>query len=327
MSEIPNAPRPLPRLAGRDLALLLFLGAVWGSAFPVIRWGLLAGASPLLFATVRCALGGLSMGAIALASRQPRPTRRSAAVSAGLGGALLIGGYFAFLYVGEEAVPGGLASVLVATNPIWAAGLSFLLLTAEKPDLKVLGGLGLGFAGIVAIFLPSLWGGSGAALLPLVEVLVAPALFALGSVLLRRLSPAPQGPWGISIQLTAGAGVLLLATTLTEPSPRLPLTEPVGLSLLFLLLAPTCVGYIVYFHLHHRVGPTQANLVSYVSPLSGLAVGGALLAEVPSAPELGGFALIAGGLTLIGRRGPPASPPSPPGPPEDASGPRAGPRT
>ncbi|MDE1820459.1 MAG: DMT family transporter [Euryarchaeota archaeon] len=301
-SRVPAGKPPSSALRPLDYALLLFLGAIWGSAFPVIRVGLVHGAAPFFFAGVRCLLGAVGIALMAWATREAVPSSRSLRVSAVLGAALTIGGYFVFLYVGEEAVPGGLASIVVATNPLWSAMFALPLLPSER--LGKFGALGIfaGFVGVLVIFLPDLGGSSRVPLLPLLEVLAAPALFALGSVLLRHFEPGPQGFWGISTQLGAGGAAMTAGAFLVPAGTALPLTADVLLPLVYLVLVPTCIGYVVYFRLHHQVGPTRANLVSFISPISGLLVGLAVSEGAPSLLEVGGLALVALGLFLVGRR-------------------------
>lgn len=289
------------RVGGSEYALLLFLGAIWGSAFPVIRIGLLAGASPLIYAGVRCAVGALGLALLGALLRQRVPDRKALVLSATIGGTLTMGGYFAFLYIGEEVVPGGLASILVATNPLWSALFMLLLVPTDRLGTWGAAGILAGFAGVSLIFLPEVLGGSQVGWGALAEVAVAPALFALGTVLFRKFQASQQGLWGISTQLAAGGAVLLVASPLIGEPTALPLTAGVWAPFAFLVLVPTCVGYVVYFHLHHRLGPTQANLVSFVSPISGLLVGLAALREVPTSLDLAGFALVAVGLFLVGR--------------------------
>lgn len=284
-----------------DYALLLVLGGMWGSSFAVIRYGLLAGIPPLLFAGARVALGAVGVAILAIAARERFPDGRSLAISAVLGGVFLIGGYFAFLYIGEETVPAGLSSIIVATNPLWSAGFALLILPTERLGRYGAAGLAAGFLGVLLIFLPNIIGVSGISIYGLVVVLISPFLWALGTVTLRRLASGPQGYWGISTQLTAGALVLFASSAALEPRVSFPWAIPVWYALLYLVLIPTCVGYAIYFYLHHTVGPTQANLVSYVSPVSGLLLGAALLSEVPSPWSMGGLVLIALGLFLVGR--------------------------
>jgi len=59
------------------------------------------------------------------------------------------------------------------------------------------------------------------------------------------------------------------------------------------------VGYFSYFALHHRVGPVRANIVAYLAPLVGVAVGTGLYGEPITIWEIAGVAVVLAGVTLV----------------------------
>ncbi|HUI38692.1 MAG TPA: DMT family transporter, partial [Thermoplasmata archaeon] len=280
------------------------LGAIWGSAFPVIRYGLLAGAAPLAFGVARFAGAGGLMALIALAGRERAPDRRTLVLSAVLGGGVLIGAYAAFLYLGEEILPGGLSSVLVATVPLWSTLVGFGLLPHERLRAPGLVGLLIGFVGVTVLFLPDLVGGSGPSLEGAIFVLLAALSTAIGSVIVRRTLLAPTGGWGLTVEF-GSASLLLGGLALAVPGEAaLPLNAGVVGSLLYLALVPSVVGYSIYFRLLNRTGPNQANLVAYINPVAGLAISLLLLGEAITLSEIVGLLGIVAGLFLVQRGGP-----------------------
>src|SRR5512135_2512046 len=96
-------------LAGRRLALYLFLCAVWGSTWLVIKIGL-RDLPPLRFAGFRMALACLLLAPVAL-SRRKRPSRREVLFVA-LSGFLQIGLSYAFLFTASPWIASGLAAIL-----------------------------------------------------------------------------------------------------------------------------------------------------------------------------------------------------------------------
>lgn len=278
---------------------------IWGSAFPVIRLGLLAGAAPIAFGVARFGSATIVMALIALGRRERPPGRRALALSAVLGGGLLIGGYAAFLYVGEETISGGLASLLVGAVPLWSVLLSYRLLPSERVGGLGIGGLLLGFFGVAVLFLPDLSAASQHLFGPAFLVVLAGLSAAVASVLLRRSVHKPTGGWGLTVEF-AGATALLGLLALTLPGQlELPVNGSTVAALAYLVALPSIVGYTIYFRLLNRVGPSRANLVTYVGPVAGVGIGIVLLGESVSAFELAGFALILVGLYLVqsdGRR-------------------------
>ncbi|MCI4362992.1 MAG: EamA family transporter [Thermoplasmata archaeon] len=301
------APPPLvsgegsPRLGGVDLGLIVLLGLIWGSAFVVIRVGLLAGASPLAFGFGRFAGATVVMALLAFLARERAPDRRTLLISALVGGAFFIGGYAAFLYLGEVVLSGGLSSVLVGTLPLWSALFGYGILPTERLGRSGTLGVGVGFVGLTVLFLPELAAGASGSVRAELLVIGAAVVGAGGSVLLRRWVHTPSGRWGLTSEFAAASVLLGVIAVAVPGQAALPLTPVVLVSLAYLIALPSIVGYTIYFGLLHRVGPSRANLVAYVNPLAGLAIGALLLSESVSLVEVAGFLLIASGLFLVQR--------------------------
>ena len=274
------------------------LGLIWGSAYPVIRFGIVSGATPIAFADVRYAVTAAAIAALAFATRVPRPSARSLGLSAVIG-LPIVGLYGLFLYVGEAFTSGGLASILIAVAPLMTVLFALPVLPGES--LKKAGYLGLvfGFAGVLVLVFPppgvvlvtNLWGP--------VLVLAAAASFAIGSVLLRAKRPEGETLWGVSVQFAVATVFLLIVLPIAEPSSALPLSRNVLASLAYLVLVPSVTGYALYFALHHRIGPGRANVVAYVNPIAAVSIGTILFGEPFEWWELAGFALVVVGLTLV----------------------------
>ena len=289
--------------------LLVLLGAVWGSAYPVIRAGIVAGAPPLLFAAARYGTTALILVPIAYLTRARRPTRAQVLPVALFGGLFIVGLYGTFLYVGEETTSGGLAAVLTASVALWSAILGYQLLPRERFRTLEVAGLLVGFGGVAVLVLPELGPGHSSSLWGSLLVLVAVLAFTLGGILLRRADAGDPSLWTLTIQFAvAGALTGGVALVLGEPLAmgNLGTTLPV---LGYLIVAPSILGYTIYFRLHQRVGPGRANLVGYVGPLAGVLVGFAIFGETVSSYEIGGMVLIVAGLVLVQRGRPPSSAP------------------
>ena len=283
------------------LPLVVLLGILWGTAFPVIRVGIVAGAPPLFFAAARYALTAIALVLIALVARAGPPRLGNLLPSALFGGLLMIGLYGGLLYVGEESTSGGLAAVLTASAPLASALFGYRLLPGERFGRWGLAGLCVGFVGVGLLVLPQLGLPSSGGLVGPGFVVVAVLAFAAGSVLLRRSSRAAPGLWTLSLQFAiAGAFVGALGLLTREPV-TLGSGGTVLPALGFLVVFPGILGYSLYFHIHHAAGPTRANVVGYVNPVTGVLVGLVVFGEVVTGVEIGGLLLIAAGLFLLQR--------------------------
>ena len=288
-----------PRYRPIDIGLLVLLGVVWGIAYIFIRQGIVLGATPLLYAGARYALSAGAFGAIALVRREPWPRPRDLAVSAVVGGILVIGLYGGFLYWGEQYTSGGFASILSTTTPILTVSLAYGLLPRERMGAASLLGIGVGFVGAVVLVLPSLLSGplgEGAGPLFVVGAFVSAAV---GQILLRRFGGGRQGLWQIGSQFAVAALLLGAAAAVLPTREALPLTSAVLVDLAALVGLSSVVGYFTYFALHHRIGPVRANAVTYLIPLVGVGIGSGFFGEPISVEEVVGFAIVLVGMTLV----------------------------
>ena len=299
-SSSPDRKEPGER--GRsDLALVILLGVLWGTAFPVIRAGIVAGAPPLLFAAVRYVLTAGALVLIAIVARSERPRLGDLLSPAVFGGILMIGLYGGLLYVGEESTSGGLAAVLTASAPLASALFGYRLLPGERFGRWGLAGLLVGFVGVGILVLPQLGTPSSSGFEGPTLVVAAVIAFALGSVLLRRTSHATPGLWTLSVQFAVAGGLVETLALLTREPMSLGSGATVFPALGFLVVFPGILGYSLYFYIHHSSGPARANVVGYVNPATGLLVGLLVFGEIVTGVEIGGLILIAAGLFLLQR--------------------------
>src|SRR5436309_2736839 len=183
MPEESGRARPV---AGRDIATLLFLGALWGTAFVFITVGLKS-FSPLLLVALRFDITGLLMLGIAGVRHRGslRPRGRAQWTAIGIAAVLNVTGYHALLFIGQEHTAAGLAAIIVAMNPVLTTVFSRGLLKDERVGITGAIGLALGLAGIVLIVVLS---PGGIAVSGAPELLIAGAIvsWSLGSVLVKR---------------------------------------------------------------------------------------------------------------------------------------------
>lgn len=291
-------PRP-GRFGALEAALLVLVSLVWGAAYVFIRQGIVLGASPLAFASLRYVLSAGAFAGLAAIRRDPFPSRAAALMSASIGGILIIGLYGGLLYWGEQYTTGGYAAVLASTAPLITVAIGFSLLASERLGPRGLLGMAVGFTGTAVLVYPELSGsplGSGQG--P-VFVLAAMVCTATGTVLLRRFGRGAQGLWQIGVQF-AVAGLLLGAVSVTLPiRETVPPTPGVLAALGVLVVFSSVVGYFGYFALHHRVGPIRANVVAYLVPLVGVGIGSGAFGEPFTYWEIAGVAVVLAGVSLV----------------------------
>jgi probable blue pigment (indigoidine) exporter len=293
------------RVAPGGVAMVVLLGIMWGTAFPVIRAGLVAGAPPLYFAAVRYLLTAALLAIGSGFTRGPRLRLREAAPSLLYGGFLVIGAYGGLLYLGESSVSGGFAAILTASAPLLGILIGYRWLREERLSPLGMVGMILGFGGVTVLVAPGLGTFSRSSFVGSILVLAAVLAFAGGSVGLRRSYHAPPTLGTLSGQFAIAGALLVAAGVLLHEPPSLGILSETLPAVLYLTLIPGILGYSLYFWVHHRSGPHLANVVGYVNPVTGVLVGRVFFGEAVGLPEVVGMTLIGLGLYVlqIGRRG------------------------
>ncbi len=286
-------------LSGRRLSVYVFLCAVWGSTWLVIKIGL-RDLPPLRFAGFRMAIACLLLAPAALSSRF-RPSGREARVVA-LSGFFQIGLAYACLFTASQWIASGLAAILFASFPIYVGLFAHFLLPDEPLTRRVAASAAMGFAGVAVIEAPA----AAALLAPahgrLVAggslVFAAAVASAYANVLNKKfLSRVPPlvNVWG---QTLVGSAVLLLAAATLEAGAPARWTPSAFASLGYLALFGTVLTFAGLFWLIPRVPVSVIGTIPLVDTLIAVLLGGLFLGERLSPRILAGGALILVGVVL-----------------------------
>ncbi|MDQ3266825.1 MAG: drug/metabolite exporter YedA [Myxococcota bacterium] len=303
----PGAKSVVREERGRVIAALVAVYFIWGSTYLAMRFAV-ESLPPLLMAGTRFLIaGGAMYGWLRLrgGAHPTWPQWRSGLFT----GVLLLGfGNGAVALAQKLGVSSGLAAVMVASMPLWAALFSGLW--GEWPRWRDWLGLGIGASGIALLNLDSNLRGSAVGALLLV---LAPVSWALGSVWSRRL-PMARGPMGSATQMLSGGVVMLLVGLLFEPLPTAPTARSLG-ALAYLAVFGSIIGFSAYGYLLRTVRPAVATSYAYVNPVVALALGVLVAGEriTPVAMLGAGVVLLGVVIALVGKgQAPKAAPVAPP---------------
>jgi len=190
----------------------------------------------------------------------------------------------------ERRVTSSLAGLMVASVPLVGALLSRLTGNRDRLGSLEIGGLVLGFAGVVILLGFNLGTGDPWAI---VEMLLVVVGYAVGPmVIARRLSDLPV----LEVVTTS----LVLCALIYAPlgiyqlPDRLPSPTVLG-SVLGLGVLCTSIAFVAFFKLIAEVGPTRATVVAYLNPAVAVLAGVLLLDEPFTASTALGFTLILAG--------------------------------
>jgi drug/metabolite transporter (DMT)-like permease len=295
-------------MGGADWGILLFLSVLWGGSFFFIEIAIRS-VGPFTLVLIRVAIAAALLWAWLLVRRE-RLAMPPGAATAFLVLALLnnVVPFVLFAWA-QEAIDGGLASILNATTPIWGVLVAHLFTSDEKATPAKVAGVLLGFGGVAVMIGADLLGEIGNAALAQLACLAATLCYALAGVYARRFRTMGVPPVAVSTgQLTASAIVTLPLVLIFEPPWLMPSPAPEAwIALIALALFCTSLAYILYFRLLASAGATNSLLVTFLIPVTAILLGALILGERLALRHFIGMTLIGAGLAaidgrLLGRR-------------------------
>jgi len=185
----------------------------------------------------------------------------------------------------EQWILSGLASIFVATVPLWLV-LVESVHDRRKPDGKGLLALLAGFIGVIILVgdLPSL-GGSNMAPIAALALLFGALAWGLGSFYSRSASLPNSHFMGVAIQMIAGGFLLLLTSVATGELANLRLGSISQRSLFawaYLIVFGSLVGFTSYIWLLKQATPSRIATYAYINPVVALLLGWAFANEQPT---------------------------------------------
>lgn len=294
------------RSAGRRhritvVSCFLAIYLIWGSTYLAIRYAV-ESIPPLYTAGFRHLLAGSILLVWCLAKRL-RPTWAQIRASIIIGVFFFLIGHGA-LHWAEQKVPSGLASLLIASEPIWV----FLLSAAAAKEwhwnaalltgsLLGLGGVGLLVGRSALLSIPGMFASS-------LAVVISALSWSLGVVYSRR-SHLSGNPLLLSaLSLLAGSAQLLLVGTIAGEYRGFSLTSVSlrsWLSLGYLIVFGSVVAFTAYNWLMEHYSPTLVATHTFINPIVAVLLGWLLAGEAVTFNVLLSAAMVVSAVMLVDR--------------------------
>lgn len=284
----------------RDWGLLLLLSVLWGGSFFFVELVLAAGMAPLTVVWLRVALGAGVLALTLAATGLPVP--RGAAVW----WALVVMGLlnnalpFTLFALAQGQIGGGLAAILNAMTPILTVVVLAVFADERRPGFGRIAGVVCGFAGVLVMM------GGGAtegAIWAKLACLGAACSYALASVWGWRFRVLGVAPLSVAFgQCLCASGLLILPVMMTGGVQTGSGGVEVWLAVAGLAVLSTALAYVIFFRLLATVGSLNVGLVTFLVPVSAVALGVVFLGERLAAAQIAGAGLIALGLVAIDGR-------------------------
>jgi drug/metabolite transporter (DMT)-like permease len=270
---------------------------IWGSTYLGIYY---AGKTipPLFAASTRFMTAGALMAGVVLLRGGTLRISRTAFRSVVIIGILLPGAN-AVLFVAERNVPTGLASLIIASVPLWLALLR--LLGGERMPWQVLAGVGVGFAGVAILAQPSgdakTWG--------IALCVLSALMWSTGSFLSARLT-MPANPFAATAYEMAAGGLVLFPISLFTVHGLHPSTQSI-VGWLYLVTFGSIIGYTAYTWLLANAPLGLVSTYAYVNPVVAITLGVLFLGEALTSRLLIGAAIVVVAVAIVVRREPQAA--------------------
>lgn len=259
----PSASFPLADVLCTALAPLM-----WGSTY-IVTSEILPPDRPLTAAFIRVFPAGLLL----LLCLRRLPARQEWGRLLVLA-ALNIGIFQALLFVAAYRLPGGLAAVLGAIQPLLVIGLSYMV-DGRRPARLALWASMLGIGGMATLLLSpnTVWEPLG-----ILAALMGASCMAAGTFLARR--------WRFDLPVLASTGwQLFLGGAMLAPvawlwdAPLPSLSTPQILAYAYLSLAGALLAYALWFRGIGLLSPVAVSSLGLLSPLTAVILGWSLLGQ------------------------------------------------
>jgi drug/metabolite transporter (DMT)-like permease len=248
---------------------------VWGSTFLAIRVGVRE-VPPFLLAAMRFLVAGLVLYGWMIARGERSPSGREW-MSASLLAVLIFVVDYGLLFWSEQRVASGIAAVMMATIPAFMALSEIIFLRTQRLTVRLTLALLIGIGGVAVLISRSLnLGGAPIDRVGAIALIVASMSWSVASALTRKLPLPHSKVMSSGAQMLAGGVFLALtAAALGEFRNFHPsaISRGAWLSLLYLIVAGSIIGFTAYVWLIHHESPTKVGTYAYVNPVVAVLVG------------------------------------------------------
>lgn len=271
-----------------DTLLTALAPAIWGSTY-IVTTELLPPDRPFTAALLRTLPSGLALVLYCSAMPQAGSWMRLLILAA-----LNIGVFQALLFVAAYRLPGGVAAVVGAIQPLLVMALSWAL-DQRRPGTLAVAASVLGIGGMAALLLSP---GSRFDTVGILAALGGAVCMAAGTFLTRRWRPQLPVLAFTGWQLLLGGLVLAPFALLIDPP--LPVLTPAHIGgYAYLSLAGALLAYALWFRGIGKLSPVAVSSLGLLSPVMAVLLGWVLLGQrMAGLPLLGLIVVLASVLTV-----------------------------
>ncbi len=288
-------------MSTRAWAELVLLSVIWGGTFLSVAIALREiGPVTVVLHRVGWAAVLLWLVVAARGMKVPRGAR--------VWGAFLVMGClnnvipFTLMSWGQLQIGTGLTAIFNAMTAVFAVLVAAMFLRDEPLSARKLGGILLGFLGVVVIKGIDRLGALDGQALGTYAVLAGALSYAFAGVWARRTLGGQPPEVAAAGMLTGSTVVMVPLALATEGVPTLALTAPTWGAIGYFAVLATAGAYLLYYRVLAMAGAGNLLLCTLIIPPIAILLGVVFLDETLAPQTLAGFAVIAAGLAVIDGR-------------------------
>jgi drug/metabolite transporter (DMT)-like permease len=251
---------------------------IWGTTYLVIRIGV-GHLPPMLFAGIRWIIAGAIFIAF-LKWRGRSLPKANEIVHLAVVGLALIGFGNGLVVFAEQWIPSGLAALLITTVPFFMVGIESFLPKGPKLNATIITGLAMGFVGAFLIFGEDIrYLADPDNLKGVLGLLGAVFFWSAGSLYSKYVKLDVHPLMGASVEMLIAGLVLSGIGICIGELPRLNFEINGLLSLAYLVIIGSLVGYPSYIYAIAKLPLSLVSTYAYINPVIALFLGWRILDE------------------------------------------------
>ena len=278
-----------------DLLMVFVVVTLWGIAFVGMKV-MVREAPPFKAAGIRFFLAALPLLVLALQPSRLKKLRPLDFAKFALVGFLQTTILFAIHFSALRAVPAGVSSIILNTNPFFVAIFAHLLIPGDRLSKQKLIGLVLGFSGVLVLVVGGKGLGEVALYWPLL-LLTAAAVWAFSAILVKKLKFQDMLSLTTWQCLFGSLPLLLIGYSLES--------QPVNwnwdfiLWTLYVALVASSFGWWALYRLLQRYSASRVSVFLFLIPVGAVLSSVLLLGETLNPNIVAGGTLVAVGIIVV----------------------------
>lgn len=251
---------------------LLAVYFFWGTTYLGIRMALESFPPLLLVATRFLASGAIMLLGVKIAGAS-LPKGRELWLTA-LYGVIILGFGNGALVFAEQWIPSGTAALFITTSPFWMVGLEAALPGGARLHWPTVGGIAIGFLGVLVLIGPAAIESSGrpGLLAGFLVLQLGCFCWCLGSLLQRRHTTKVHPVVSGAIQQFA-TGLVFLPVAALVPEHPVHWSSRGVLATLYLVVFGSIVGYSAFIYILEHLPVPIVSTYTYVNPIVAVFLG------------------------------------------------------